>query len=80
MVFLALRQRLATIQAIIQVNPNTISKQMVKWAAGLDTESIVLIEGKAQKPQVAVESTTVHDCEILVEKVCFCTTQHIFCP
>lgn len=71
MVFLALRQRLSTIQATIQVNPNTISKQMVKWAAGLDAESIVLIEGKAQKPHVPVESTTIHDCEIVVEKVCF---------
>lgn len=69
MVFLALRQQASTIQAIVQVNPNTVSKQMVKWAAGLDAESIVLVEGKAQKPQVPVESTTIHDCEILVEKV-----------
>jgi aspartyl/asparaginyl-tRNA synthetase len=76
MVFLALRQRLSTIQVIIQVNPNTISKQMVKWAAGLDAESIVLIEGKAQKPQVPVESTTIHDCEVLVEKVRFCTSSN----
>jgi aspartyl-tRNA synthetase len=69
MVFLELRQRLSTIQAIIAVNPNTISKQMVKWTAALDLESIVLVEGKAQKPQVPVESTTIHDCEIAVEKV-----------
>ena len=69
MVFLALRQKVATIQAIIQVNPTTISKQMVKWAAGLDLESIVLVEGKAQKPLEDVASTTVHDCEIMVEKV-----------
>lgn len=69
MVFLALRQQISTIQAIVQVNPNTISKQMVKWAAGLDSESIVVVEGKVQKPQVPVESTTVSDAEILVEKV-----------
>lgn len=69
MVFLALRQQISTIQVIVQVNPNTISKQMVKWVAGLDAESIVLVEGKAQKPQVPVESTTVSDCEIAVEKV-----------
>jgi len=42
---------------------------MVKWVAALQAESIVLVEGKAQKPQVPVESTTVHDCEILVEKM-----------
>ncbi|KAF8319957.1 aspartate-tRNA ligase [Clavulina sp. PMI_390] len=69
MVFLALRQQIHTIQAIVQVNPTTISKQMVKWAASLDSESIVLIEGKAQKPGVPVESTTVHDCEVIVEKI-----------
>ena len=76
MVFLALRQRLSTVQAIVQVNPNTISKQMVKWVASLQAESIVLVEGTAQKPQVPVESTTVHDCEILVEKVRLCTLQN----
>lgn len=58
-------------QAIIMVQPNTISKQMVKWAAGLDSESIVLVEGKAQKPKEPVQSTSVHDCEIMVEKVHF---------
>lgn len=69
MVFLALRQQLSTIQAIVQVNPNTISKQMVKWVAGLDLESIVLVEGKVQQPQVPVESTSVKEREIAIEKV-----------
>jgi aspartyl-tRNA synthetase len=70
MLFLALRQRLSTIQALIVVNPNSVSKHMVKWAAGLPAESIVLVEGTAQKPAVPVESTTISDCEILVHKAC----------
>ncbi len=69
MLFLALRQSIHTIQALVVVNPNTISKQMVKWGASIPSESIVLVEGVIQKPGVPVESTTIHDREILVSKV-----------
>ncbi|KAF9513661.1 hypothetical protein BS47DRAFT_1372465 [Hydnum rufescens UP504] len=69
MLFLALRQRLSTIQAVLVVNPNTVSKQMVKWAASLPAESIVLVEGTAQQPAVPVESTTISNCEIILQKI-----------
>lgn len=69
MLFLALRHSIHTIQALVVVNPNTISKQMVKWGASIPRESIVLVEGVIQKPGVPVESTTIHEREILVSKV-----------
>lgn len=46
-----------------------VSKQMVKWAAGLTLESIILVEGVIQKPQEEIKSTTVGDAEILIHKV-----------
>jgi len=45
MVFLNLRQREVSIQALLVVAPEKVSKQMAKWAASLLTESIVLVEG-----------------------------------
>ena len=48
MVFFNLRQRNDSIQGLLMVTPEKVSKQMVKWAAGIATESIVLVEGIAQ--------------------------------
>lgn len=71
MLFIALRQRLDTIQGLIMVNSTTISKQMVKWASSVSDESIVLVEGQVQKPMEEVKSCTVGLCEILISKVRF---------
>ncbi|KAG8733689.1 aspartate--tRNA ligase dps1 [Ceratobasidium sp. 423] len=40
MAFFALRQRQHTVQALLTVAPETVSKQMVKWAATIPLESI----------------------------------------
>jgi len=69
MVFLSLRQRTDSVQALITVTPEKVSKQMVKWAAGLADESIVLIEGIATKTLEPIKSASVSDVEIHVEKV-----------
>jgi len=69
MVFLNLRQRTESVQALLVVNQDTISKQMVKWAAGLADESIVLVEGVAQKTSEPIKSASVSDVEIHVSKV-----------
>ncbi|CAE6419041.1 unnamed protein product [Rhizoctonia solani] len=49
MVFYALRQRQHTVQALLTVAPETVSKQMVKWAASVPLESIVLVEGLVKR-------------------------------
>jgi aspartyl/asparaginyl-tRNA synthetase len=69
MVFFEFRQQSATIQALIAVEADKVSKQMVKWAERLPRESLVLIEGLVQQPKELVKSTTVQDAEVKIEKV-----------
>lgn len=69
MVFLNLRQRIDSVQALLTVAPQKVSKQMVKWAAGLADESIVLVEGTVQKTPELIKSATVADVEVHVTKV-----------
>jgi aspartyl-tRNA synthetase len=70
MVFLNLRQRTDSVQALLTVEPEKVSKQMVKWAAGLADESIVRVEGLVRKTPEPIKSATVQDVELHVFKVC----------
>ncbi|KAG8928058.1 aspartate--tRNA ligase dps1 [Tulasnella sp. 418] len=69
MVFIALRQRLDSIQALVAQAAGTISKQMVKWAGSLADESIVLVQGVVQAPVEEVKSVTLGTIEILISKI-----------
>ena len=69
MVFLNLRQRTDSIQALLSVAPEKVSKQMAKWAAGLAMESIVLVEGIVKKTPEPIKSATVQDVEIHISQV-----------
>lgn len=69
MVFLVFRQQTTTIQALVQVEAELVSKRMVKFAEGITPESIVLVEGTIQKPLDLVNSCTVQDAEIKIKKV-----------
>ncbi|KAJ3561855.1 hypothetical protein NP233_g9937 [Leucocoprinus birnbaumii] len=69
MVFLNLRQGTESVQALAVVTPENISKQMVKWIAGLATESIVLVEGIVNKPPEPIKSATVSDAEVQVTQL-----------
>lgn len=64
MVFLNLRQRTDSVQALLTVQPEKVSKQMAKWAAGLSMESIVLAEGIVKKSPELIKSATVQDVEL----------------
>lgn len=64
MVFLNLRQRTNTVQALMSVTKDTISKQMVKWAGALADESIVLVEGDVKKSPEPIKSASVSEVEI----------------
>lgn len=68
MVFLNLRQRIDSVQALLTVTPEKVSKQMVKWTAGLQDESIVLVEGIVKKSPEIIKSATVGDVELHVFK------------
>ncbi|ORY66938.1 hypothetical protein BCR35DRAFT_334495 [Leucosporidium creatinivorum] len=67
MVFLVFRQQNHTIQALVQVEPELVSKKMVRFAESINPESIVLVEGTVQKPLEPVKSCTVQDAEIKIK-------------
>lgn len=57
MVFLVLREGGFTIQCVVSVGEN-VSKQMVKYVAGLSKETVVDIVGKVVKPAQEIDATT----------------------
>ncbi|KAJ3196395.1 aspartate--tRNA ligase dps1 [Irineochytrium annulatum] len=65
--FLALRQRISTIQAVL-VKTN-VSKQMFKYVLAIPKESIVLVEAIIAALLEPVRSCTVHDFELRLAKV-----------
>ncbi|QSL64555.1 hypothetical protein MERGE_001856 [Pneumocystis wakefieldiae] len=67
--FLLLRQHLNTIQALVSINKNSISKQMVKWCSLIACESIVVVEGEIKKSPCIIKSSTQQDIEIHVHKI-----------
>jgi aspartyl-tRNA synthetase len=71
MVFLTLRARFDCVQAILAQTPEVVSKQMVKWAAGLPAETLVAVEGTLVKSPVPIESSTVtvKDAEVKITKL-----------
>lgn len=69
MVFLNLRQRTDSVQALVTVTPEKISKQMVKWTAGLADESIVLVQGVVKKTPEIIKSASVGDVEVHLSQV-----------
>ncbi|KAJ2758488.1 aspartate--tRNA ligase dps1, partial [Coemansia nantahalensis] len=66
MCFLVLREATATVQALVQVNSDTVSKQMVKFASGIPSESIVDITAAVVRPNEPVKSCSVGDVELHV--------------
>ncbi|KAG7450457.1 aspartyl-tRNA synthetase [Guyanagaster necrorhizus] len=64
MVFLNLRQRTDSVQALVTMTPEKISKQMIKWTAGLADESIVLVQGVVKKTPELIKSASVADVEV----------------
>ena len=54
--FLVLRQRTATVQCVIAVDEQTVSRGMVKYATGISKESIVDIAGTVAVPANPVTS------------------------
>ncbi|KAF9355879.1 aspartate--tRNA ligase dps1 [Mortierella sp. NVP85] len=69
MCFFQLRQNSSTIQGLVVYNETTISKQMVKFAQGITSESIVLVEGTIAQPVEPVKSCTVQDAEITITQI-----------
>lgn len=70
MCFLVLRQQSNSIQGVMTVNADgSISKQMVKWASGINVESIVLVYGTIKKAPEPIISASLADVEVHVTKL-----------
>ncbi|KAG7806893.1 hypothetical protein KL921_004687 [Ogataea angusta] len=69
MCFFLFRQQDELIQGLIKANGDSVSKQMVKWAASLSLESIVLVHGVVKKVDELVKSATIQDVEISISKI-----------
>ncbi|KAF7320367.1 Aspartate-tRNA ligase [Mycena kentingensis (nom. inval.)] len=69
MAFLNLRQRIHTVQALVVVTADKVSKQMVKWSGSLADESIVLVEGVVTKTGEPIKSATIQDVEVHVSQI-----------
>ncbi len=68
--FLVLRQRPETIQAVVaEGGGQGISRQMVKWAGGINAESIVRVTGVVKHPKDPVHSTSLSNLEIHIERI-----------
>ena len=69
--FLTLRQQNELMQALVKFNKEdgSISKQMVKWAANLNLESIVLVRGTVVKVEEAITSATRQYLEIHIKDI-----------
>ncbi|KAL1971059.1 hypothetical protein VTN77DRAFT_10 [Rasamsonia byssochlamydoides] len=66
--FLMLRQQGQKVQAVIAA-AEPISRQMVKWAGGINVNSIVQVTGIVKKPAVPVSSATLSELEIHIRKI-----------
>ncbi|KAJ1982468.1 aspartate--tRNA ligase dps1 [Dimargaris verticillata] len=67
--FFSFRQRTESIQGVVAQDKDTVSKAMLKFATGIQAESIVLVEGVLVAPVEPVKSCTVHDAEISIKKL-----------
>ncbi|MCJ1461984.1 hypothetical protein MMC07_000584 [Pseudocyphellaria aurata] len=68
--FLVLREEAHTIQGVItEGGDHKISRQMVKWSGGINTESIVRVTGVVKQPKEPVTSTSISNFELHIEKI-----------
>lgn len=66
--FFVLRQQHYSVQCLVAVS-ETISKQMVKFAANITKESIIDVEGTVKTVEQKIESCSQADVELLVEQL-----------
>jgi lysyl-tRNA synthetase class II len=69
LVFLVFREQLTTIQGVLQAEEGRISEHMVRWTEHIRSGSLLLVTGKVQRPVQAVRGTSVHEAEILIDRL-----------
>jgi ergosteryl-3beta-O-L-aspartate synthase len=69
MLFIVFRQQVHTIQGVLEVREGEIHERFVRWAAQLNTESLVYVEGTLRSPPQPVKTTNFSDVEIIIERM-----------
>ena len=67
--FLMLRQQGKTIQSVLAASGDSVSKQMVKWAVGVSTNSFVRVTGLVKKVETPVASASIQTIELHIQKI-----------
>ncbi|XP_004512467.1 aspartate--tRNA ligase 2, cytoplasmic-like [Cicer arietinum] len=75
MAFLVIRENGFTVQCLVQAQPDSVSPQMVKFAAALSRESVVDVEGVVSIPAAPIKGAT-QQVEIQVKKL-FCVSRAV---
>ncbi|CAI0606440.1 unnamed protein product [Linum tenue] len=68
MAFVVVRESGFTVQCVVTVQPEIVSRQMVKFISGLTSESIVEVQGIVSVPNVAIKGAT-QQVEVQVRKL-----------
>ncbi|XP_068641796.1 aspartate--tRNA ligase 2, cytoplasmic [Aristolochia californica] len=75
MAFLVLRHKGFTVQCIVTVTPELVSRQMVKFAASLSRESVVDVEGVISVPGIEITGAT-QQVEVQIRKI-YCISKAV---
>ncbi|XP_004498802.1 aspartate--tRNA ligase 2, cytoplasmic-like [Cicer arietinum] len=75
MAFLVVRENGFTVQCLVQAQPDSVSSQMVKFAAALSRESVVDVEGIVSIPAAPIKGAT-QQVEIQVKKL-YCVSRAV---
>ncbi|KAF7830211.1 aspartate--tRNA ligase 2, cytoplasmic [Senna tora] len=75
MAFIVIRENGFTAQCVVQVHPDHVSPQMVKYATALSRESIVDIEGVVSVPDTAIKGAS-QQVEVQVRKI-YCVSRAV---
>jgi aspartyl/asparaginyl-tRNA synthetase len=67
--FLAARQGIESLQLVMAEDGVNVSRQMIKFAIDIPSESLCLIHGIVKRTTEKIKSTTIQDFEVLVQKV-----------
>ncbi|KAJ3281996.1 aspartate--tRNA ligase dps1 [Borealophlyctis nickersoniae] len=67
--FITFRQRTVTVQGVVAIDETNISKQMLKFVNGITVESLVLVEAVVVKALNKVESCTIQDVELKINRI-----------
>ncbi|KAI9205038.1 uncharacterized protein BJ171DRAFT_423444 [Polychytrium aggregatum] len=67
--FFVFRERMVTIQGVLALDADKVSKQMLKFAQGITLESIVQVEAEIVKPNELVKSCVIQDVELKILKI-----------